>query len=96
MLATNDKTNKALIYKPESKRWVKRDKKDTINSLVEKGYGILDDHFEIQKKENELDDKVISKYTEFQKKYDSGDKQIEKKLEKDTREILVNYTEVVN
>ena len=44
------KTNKALIYKPKSKRWVKRDKKDTINSLVEKGYGILDDHFEIQKK----------------------------------------------
>jgi len=93
---TNDKTNKALIYKPNTKRWVKRDKKDTINSLVEKGYGILDDHFEIQKKENELDDKVISKYTEFQKKYDSGDKQIEKKLEKDTREILVNYKEVVS
>jgi hypothetical protein len=93
---TNDKTNKALIYKPHTKRWVKRDKKDTINSLVEKGYGILDDHFEIQKKENELEDKVISKYTDFQKKYDSGDKQIEKKLEKDTREILVNYTEVVS
>ena len=93
---TNDKTNKALIYKPETKRWVKRDKKDTINSLVEKGYGILDDHFEIQKKKNELEDKVISKYTDFQKKYDSGDKQIEKKLEKDTREILVNYKEVVN
>ena len=62
---------------------------------MEKGYGILDDHFETQKKENELEDKVISKYTDFQKKYDSGDKQIEKKLEKDTREILVNYTEVV-
>ena len=38
---------------------------------------------------------VISKYTDFQRKYDSGDKQIEKKLEKDTREILVNYKEVV-
>ena len=67
-----------------------------INSLVEKGYGILDDHFTIQKEDNQLDEKVICKYLDFQKKYDKGDKQIEKKLEKDTREMLINYKEVVN
>jgi uncharacterized C2H2 Zn-finger protein len=87
----NDKSSKADIYDAKQCKWVKRDKQDTLNSLVEKGYGILDDQFENQK--IYLQDNIIYKYSNFQKKYDKGDKKIEKQLEKDTREILINYKE---
>ena len=89
----NDKTSKADIYDTKQSKWVKRDKKDTLNTLVEKGYGILDNEFESQKNNNKIENNILKKYIDFQNKYDKGDKKLEKQLEKDIRDILTNYKE---
>ena len=37
--------------------WVKREKKEVINDMVERSYNILDTNFEIQKEAKTLDER---------------------------------------
>jgi len=89
----DDKTSKALIYNAEKEMWVKREKKEVINDLVEKSYNMLDTNFEIQKEAKTLDEKGKKKFENFMKIYDKGDKQLDKRYETEIREKLMNFKE---
>jgi len=89
----DDKTSKALIYNAEKKMWVKREKKEVINDMVEKSYNMLDANFEIQKEAKTLDEKGKRKFENFMKVYDKGDKQLDKRYETEIREKLINFKE---
>jgi len=92
----DDKTSKALIYNAEKKMWVKREKKEVINDMVEKSYNMLDTNFEIQKEAKTLDEKGKRKFENFMKIYDKGDKQLDKRYETEIREKLINFKEYHN
>ena len=87
----DDKTSKALIYNAEKEMWVKREKKEVINDMVEKSYNMLDTNFEIQKEAKTLDEKGKRKFENFMKIYDKGDKQLDKRYETEIREKLINF-----
>ena len=89
----DDKTSKALIYNAEKEMWVKREKKEIINRMVEKSYNMLDSNFEIQKEANTLDEKGKKKFENFMKIYDTGNKQLDKRYETEVREMLLNHKE---
>ena len=89
----DDKTSKALIYNAEKKMWVKREKKEVINDMVERSYNMLDTNFEIQKEAKTLDEKGKRKFENFMKIYDKGDKQLDKRYETEIREKLMNFRE---
>ena len=89
----DDKTSKALIYNAEKEMWVKREKKEVINDMVEKSYNMLDTNFEIQKEAKTLDEKGKIKFENFMNIYDKGDKQLDKRYETEIREKLMNFKE---
>ena len=89
----DDKTSKALVYNAEKEMWVKREKKEVINDMVEKSYNMLDSNFEIQKDAKTLDEKGKRKFENFMKVYDKGDKQLDKRYETEIREKLLNFRE---
>tara|TARA_Y100000385_G_scaffold222829_1_gene232837 strand:+ start:4971 stop:5951 length:981 start_codon:yes stop_codon:yes gene_type:complete len=89
----DDKTSKALIYNAEKEMWVKREKKEVINDMVEKSYNMLDTNFEIQKEAKTLDEKGKRKFENFMKIYDKGNKQLDKRYEIEIREKLMNFKE---
>jgi len=89
----DDKTSKALIYNAEKEMWVKREKKEIINRMVEKSYNMLDNNFEIQKEANTLDEKGKRKFENFMKIYDAGSKELDKRYETEVREMLLNHKE---
>jgi len=76
--------------------WVKREKKEVINDMVEKSYNMLDTNFEIQKEAKTLDEKGKRKFENFMKIYDKGDKQLDKRYETEIREKLINFKEYHN
>jgi len=90
---SDDKTSKALIYNAEKEMWVKREKKEVINDMIEKSYNMLDTNFEIQKEAKTLDEKGKRKFENFMNIYDKGDKQLDKRYETEVREKLLNYKE---
>ena len=57
--------------------------------MVDKGYNIIDDHFSVENKGG-LNPKKKKNFTDFQKKYDIGDKKLHKDLEKDTEILVIN------
>ena len=89
----DDKTSKALIYNAEKKMWVKREKKEVINEMVEKSYNMLDANYEIQKEAKTLDEKGKKKFQNFMNIYDKGNKDLDKRYETDVREKLLNFRE---
>ena len=89
----DDKTSKALIYNAEKEMWVKREKKEVINDMVEKSYNILDNNFEMQKEAKTLDEKGKRKFENFMKIYDKGSKELDKRYETEIREKLLNFKE---
>ena len=89
----DDKTSKALVYNAEKEMWVKREKKEVINEMVEKSYNMLDANFDIQKEAKTLDDKGKRKFENFMKIYDKGNKELNKRYETEVREKLMNYKE---
>ena len=89
----DDKTSKALVYNAEKEMWVKREKKEVINEMVEKSYNMLDANFDIQKEAKTLDEKGKRKFENFMKVYDKGDKQLDKRYETEIREKLMNFKE---
>jgi len=89
----DDKTSKALIYNAEKEMWVKREKKEVINEMVEKSYNMLDANFDLQKEAKTLDEKGKRKFENFMKIYDKGSKELDKRYEIEVREKLINFRE---
>ena len=87
---TNDKKPHAQIYDGKRDKWIKRDKKETIVDMVEKGYNMLDDHFSKADKKKILDNKVVKKFKEFQDRYDKLDKDLHRNINKTTHLMIMN------
>jgi len=87
----DDKSSKALIYDAEKKTWLKKETNGVVDDLMHTGYGILDANFDKQKDANKLTDRIIEKFTNFQDIYAKSDKQYEKRLATEIKELLINY-----
>ena len=87
LMITNKRDNKISVY--EDGKWVYRNKKKTIQRLIDNKYYILDDHY------NDIDEKELSEfnhtnYKSFSGKMDENDKQLLEQLYEDTEIIILN------
>ena len=87
----DDKSSKALIYDREKDAWLKKETIGILEDLVHTGYSMLDENFDKQRDANKLTDRLIEKFTNFQDFYAKGDKQFEKRLATEIKELLINY-----
>ena len=62
-----------------------------VDDLMHRGYSILDENFDKQRDANKLTDRLIEKFTNFQDFYTKGDKEFEKRLATEIKELLINY-----
>lgn len=78
-------TNKKLPYASvwEGNKWTVKDKKEVIENIVDKSFSIIDEHYEVTKDKND-------KYDTFQKKFNNGEKDIFRLINKDTELLMVN------
>ncbi len=87
LMITNKRDNKISVY--EDGKWVYRNKKKTIQRLIDNKYYILDDHY------NDIDEKELSQfnhtnYKSFSEKMDDNDKQLLEQLYEDAEIIILN------
>ena len=90
LMITNKRDNKISVY--EDGKWVYRNKKKTIQRLIDNKYYILDDHY------NDIDKKELSEfnhtnYKSFSGKMDDNDKQLLEQLYEDAEIIILNKQE---
>ena len=90
LMITNKRDNKISVY--EDGKWVYRNKKKTIQRLIDNKYYILDDHY------NDIDKKELSEfnhtnYKSFSGKMDENDKQLLEQLYEDAEIIILNKQE---
>lgn len=85
-------TNKKLPYIQVymDKQWQVKDKKQIIDSIVDKSIGILDEHFDEQDK---LNDSQKERYITFTQTKD--DKDLNKKILKETELCVINNSETL-
>ena len=86
-MIVNKKDKYIKIY--ENGKWIYKDKKTTMEDLIDGKYFILDEHF------NEITSDELSKiqknrYEGFQKKYDNKDNGLHKELLEKTELTLLN------
>ena len=69
-------------------KWEFQDKEEVVDSMVNKGYNIIDEHYdEIQ---NALDNRYKSKYKEFKGDYENKNLNLMKKIKKETELVIIN------
>ena len=91
IMIKDDKSSKALIYDSEKDAWLKKESNGVVDDLMYTGYSILDENFDKQRDANKLTDRLIEKFTNFQDFYTKGDKDFEKRLATEIKELLINY-----
>ena len=79
---TNKKLPYASVYKDS--KWVLTDKKEVIDNILDKGFNLLDDHYEYN---NTVPN---SKYETFKEEYEEGNKKLKKQLNKDMELVILN------
>ena len=85
---TNKKESWAQIWNND--KWILKNKKLVINDIVDKGYNIIDD----KKNPQELNNNKNSKLNDFQKKYDTNDKNTHKYLNKEVEMLILNESKI--
>jgi hypothetical protein len=78
---TNKKLPYASIYKDS--KWILTDKKEVIDNILDKGFNLLEDHYEHNNTHN-------NKYEKFKIQYEEGDKKLKKQLDKDMEITIIN------
>ena len=91
VMIKDDKSSKALIYDRKKDAWLKKETIGVVDDLMHTGYSILDENFDKQRDANKLTDRLIEKFTNFQEFYAKGDKEYEKRLTTEIKELLINY-----
>ena len=91
IMIKDDKSSKALVYNREKDAWLKKETNGVLEDLMHIGYSMLDENFDKQRDANKLTDRLIEKFTNFQDVYAKGDKQYEKRLATEIKELLINY-----
>ena len=90
LMITNKRDNKISVY--EDGKWVYRNKKKTIQRLIDNKYYILDDHYN-DIPDEELSDFNHTNYKSFRGKIDESDKQLLEQLYEDVEIIILNKQE---
>ena len=91
IMIKDDKSSKALIYDSEKDAWLKKETNGILEDLTHTGYSILDENFDKQREANKLTDRIIEKFTKFQDFYAESNKEYEKRLKTEIKELLINY-----
>ena len=78
---TNKKLPYASIYKDS--KWVLTDKKEVIDNILDKGFNLLDDHYQHNNTHN-------IKYENFKLQYEEGYKKLKKQLDKEMEITIIN------
>ena len=86
-------TNKKLPYASvwEDDKWTVKDKKEVISNMVDKGFNILEEHYDNGGKE-ELSDNQNSRYSNFKGKFQSRDKQLTKSVNREAELTIINQS----
>jgi hypothetical protein len=92
LMITNKRDNKISVY--EDGKWVYRNKKKTIQRLIDNKYYILDDHYNDIPGE-ELSEFNHTNYKSFSGKMDENDKQLLEQLYEDAEIIILNKQETM-
>ena len=87
LMIVNKKDKYIKIY--ENGKWIYKDKKTTLEDLIDGKYFILDEHFN-EITSDELSEIQKSRYEGFQTKYDSNDDGLHKELLEKTELTLLN------
>jgi hypothetical protein len=87
LMIVNKKDKYIKIY--ENGKWIYKDKKTTMEDLIDGKYFILDEHFN-EITSDELSEIQKNRYEGFQKKYDNKDNGLHKELLEKTELTLLN------
>ena len=69
-------------------KWEFRDKGEVVNTMMNKGHNLIEDHYdEIQ---SDLDNRYKYKYKEFKKDYDNNNTDLMTKIRKETELVIIN------
>ena len=85
----NKKLPHALIM-TENDKWKLVDRNDTIHSMIDNGYNILDETF--QEKKHGLSNNQQKHFKTFQSKYEDGDKDTIKNIKDKVELLVINKT----
>jgi len=94
---TNKKDNLIKIFKDN--KWIYQGKEETINSLVDGKYCILDSYYEDNFENSDIDNSEIepktteltkTNYGKFRQYFEKGDKELIEKLKKECEIVLLN------
>lgn len=81
----NKKLPYVKVYDDKQQKWLLKDKKDTITTLVEHGYNIIDDNLPETENNSEM-----KNYVKFSERYDNDDKELLRRLNKNVELLLMN------
>ena len=82
----NKKENILSVY--EGDKWVLKDKNETINSLIDSNYNVLDNHYD--ETESTFSNYTKRSYSSFKKIYEEGDEEFVKNLKKECDIVILN------
>ena len=89
ILLTNKKENKIKLY--TNGKWIYKNKEETLNSLIDGKYFILDSHYEnICNKLGEIEKIKKKNYQNFRDNYDSLNKDVITQLKQESELVLLN------
>ena len=89
ILLTNKKENKIKLY--TNGKWIYKNKEETLNSLIDGKYFILDSHYEnICNKLGEIEKIKKKNYENFRDNYDSLNKDVITQLKQESELVLLN------
>ena len=86
IMISNTRDNKIKVF--DNDKWIYKDKNDTINDLVDAKYFMLDNHYEIVRKD--LPFQCQTKYIKFREFFDVEDKELVEQLKKECELVLLN------
>jgi hypothetical protein len=82
------------IYIYDENKWITKDKKVVIDKFITNKYNLLADKCEEFEEKNQIDDKTLTKFTEFAKNYKDEDAQ--KNTKNNIEMLLYNNKEKPN
>ena len=83
---TNLKSKYIYIY--DNNKWITKEKKDVIDKFISYKYNILVDKCDELEESNEIDEKILNKFTEFAKNY--KDEEAQKNTKNNIQMMLYN------
>ena len=91
IMITNKKQPYVRVLKND--QWQLQDKQETLDHLLDEKYYMLENHYSNVEKKEELTEKMEDVMGRFRNRY-TDDKELQKKLNKETELIILNKGEI--